>query len=419
MRSNIESEIKKIIERTFKNYDKRQILEEVFSALAKHQENFLSDLENRINDESNKQDWNKDFEIAVKFVKSVKSGDTECERGFFPQDVYSAYIFDDDEESEIPMSDTFFVNVSYDELKNICASKYHGRLITSDGTVKNFSYTIQRNERFIAAEKILFEVAALYKIKRPVIFSPYARRAVDIKIFDVAATELKKSRVDLMPEKNDLSEKILKGKLFWNVQIDSGEMRRGGEVDEYIGADGNLIRYKYFHFFNEDEKVFILPAQHCDDLHVIKTESGDKKITLGYNSVLKERGYQKVMLTDVPINSDDVFTNDFPRKNDKLRLRTEGDVSKVLACFNATRFGQICPAQFESFNADSFKPLEVYAKTDSYFYPAENSLLGDVSNKPVCCIKFGGDSIFKIDYANYVLHYFNQNYPEFSWVGVE
>ncbi len=419
MRSNIESEIKKIIARSFKNEDdKRRILEEIFSALAKHQENFLNDLEKRITAESTPQDWNKDFEVAVKFVESVKSGDTESERGFFPQEVYSAYIFDDDAESEIPMSDAFFVNTPYDELKNICTQKYRGCLVTSDGTVKNFSYCLQRNERFIAAEKILFEIAEMYKIKRPVIFSPYARRAVDIKIFGVDAAEFKNfHNVDLLLAQNNLDGKILKGNLFWNVKIERGEMRRGVDVDEYIGADGKLIRYEYFHTFDDDKKVFILPTQHCDDLH-FETDSGEKNFKFGYNSVLKERDCQKVTL-DTPTISDDVFTNDFPRRNDKLRLKTAGDVAKVLACFNLTRFGKICPAQLESFNADNFKPLEVYTKADSYFYPAENSLLGDVRNKPVCCIKFCGDSIFKIDYANYVLHYLKQNYPEFGWAGVE
>ncbi len=414
MRSNIESEIKKIISRSLKSdADKRRILEETFSALARQQEKFLSDLESRIDAESKTQDWQKDFEVAVKFVKS---GDTESARGLFQQEVTGAFIFDDD--AEITMSDAFFVNAPYDELKNICTLKYRGRLVTSDGNEKNFSYCLQRHERFIAAEKILFEVAALYKIKRPVIFSPYARKAVDIKIFGVDAAEVKNSKVDLELEKNNLRGKLVKGNLFWNVQIETGEMRRGGEVDEYIGVDGKLIRYEYFHTFNADEKVFVLPVQYCDDLH-IKTENGDRNITLCYNSVLKERDYQKVTLSDVPEMSDDVFTNDFPRRNDKLRLKTEGDVAKVLACFNETRFGKICPAQFASFNAANFKPLASYAESDRYFYPPENILLGNVRNKPVCCIKFGGNSIFKIDYANYVLHYLNQNYPEFGWAGVE
>ena len=416
MRSNIESDIKKIIGRSFRNdAEKRRILEEIFSALARHQEKFLSDLEKRIDAESTPQDWQKDFEVAVKFVES---GDTESARGLFPQEVYSTYIFDDD--SEITRSEAYFINAPYDELKNICAHKYKGRLVTSDGTEKNFTYTLQRHERFIYAEKILFEIASLYQIKRPVIFSPYARHAVDIKIFGVDATDFKNVRnVDLMATQNNLRGKLLKGNLFWNVQIEDSEIRYVSSVnEEYIGADGKLIRYEYFYTFDADEKVFILPTQHCDDFNV-KTDGNDKKIVLGYNTLLKERSCQKVILSDLPQISDDVFTNDFPRRNTTLRLKTEGDVTKMLTCFNETRFGKICPAQFESFNADNFKPLAVYAKSDQYFYPPENILLGNVRNKLVCCIKFCGDSIFKIDYANYVLHYLKQNYPEFGWAGVE
>lgn len=419
MKNNIESEIKKIIGRAFKNEDeKRLILEETFSALARHQKKFLDDLEKRLISESRTQDFEKDLEVAVKFVPS---GDVKNAQGFFPQEIPSFFIFADNVESEISKSYAFFVNTPYDELKNICEPKtYRGRLVTSNGTVKNFTYTLQRHERFIAEEKILFEIAEMYKIKRPVIFSPYARRAIDIKILDVDAEDFNDFRnVDLMSGKNNLGGKIVKGKLFWNVQIEDSESRYVSSVDEeYIGADGNLIRYEYFHTFGADEKVFILPTQHCADFH-IDTDGDDKKIVLGYNSLLKERGYKKVTLADVPELSDDVFSNDFPRRNDKLRLRTEGDVAKVLSCFNVTRFGKICPAQFASFNAENFKPLPSYDTIERYLYSSKENLLGNVRNKPVCCIKFSGDSVFKIDYANYVIHYLKQNYPEFGWAGVE
>lgn len=431
MTQNIEDEIKKIIARYFPNEnDERRMLEKVFVELAKHQKNFLAELKKRIDTEINPLDLNKKFEVAVKFVKR---GDSESARDFFKIDAGTGFIFEEDNISplEEPLESkeknfvlpeiSFFLNASYNEIENFCAPKeYTGLYVSKDGTARNFKYTLQRHERFIKHEKILFEIAALYKINCPIIFSPYARKAVDVKINGVSVSDFKNRKVfDLLLEQNNLSGKLKIGGLYWNVKIEEDEMRRGGEVEEYIGADGNLIRYAYFHTFNADENIFIVPVKHCDDLR-LKIVGGERNIQIGYSSVLKERAYKKITLFDFEKNDAEIFTNDFPRPNDKLRLRTEGDVEKVLACFNATRAGQIFPAKFESFNNKNFKPLEIYRREDKYFIPPETRLLGKVLNKPVCVINFGGGaSIFKIDYANFVLHYLEQNYPEFNWAGVE
>ncbi len=422
MNNDIDAEILKIIERVYPNEtDERQMLEKVFTALAKRQENFLSDLEKRIDIETAAHDWNKDFEVAVKFVRR---GSQESTGGLFSLEIGTSFILADKEETpleKMAKAESFFVNAAYNEIENFCApKKYHGKIITKDGTLKNFSYTLQRHERFINYEKILFEVAALYKISRPIIFSPYARKAVDVKFFGLEAKDFNNYQdLDLLFRENNLNGKILNGKLFWNVEIEGGERPQGGKCDEYIGADGNLIRYAYFHTFDSDKKIFVLPAQHFDDLKFEIKDNG-KNFTLGYSSVLKEYGYSTLNFVAVEKISDDFFTNDFPRPNNKLRLRTEGDVEKVLSCFNATRAGKIFPAKFESFNSKNFKPLEIYRREDRYFISPEFRLIGRIRNKPICVISFGGnDSIFKIDYANYVIYYLEKNYPEFNWAGVE
>ena len=178
------------------------------------------------------------------------------------------------------------------------------------------------------------------KIRRPVIFSPYARKAVDIKILDCESTDFENLRdLNLRTAENNLRGKLLTDcELYWNVKIENDETRHDGELAEkeyYIGADGNLIRYEYFYTFDKNEKVFVLPAQHCDDLRI--NFDDERKIILGYNSVLKERDYKIVSINDIENISDEVFTNDFPRRNDKLRLRTAGDVEKVLSCFKFFR----------------------------------------------------------------------------------
>ena len=405
-------EIKKVIARVYpSDSDERQMLEKIFFALAEHQENFLSGLERRIAEESNDDDCEKDFDIGVKLVKH---GDLEAQRGFFPVETSSDFIF---------AGQNFFLDVRYEDIKNFCEPKrYYGFIIAADGTRKNFSYTLRRHEKFIAQEKILFDLAALYKIRRPIIFSPYARKAVEIKIDGLAEDNLSNlQNFNLMLAENDLAGKLLTDcELCWNVQTETADTNHGGECEEYIGADEILIRYEYFHTFKSDEKIFILPNQHCDNLRV-KVLDDERKIIFGYNSVLNERACKVVKLNSLEENSN-AFTIAFPRKNSTLRLKSEGDLEKVLSCFNVTPFGKIFPAHFGSFgNNKNFQPVVIYRREDQYFIPNENRLLGRLRNKPICYVKFFGDSQskFKTDYANYVLHYLSQNYPEFTWAGIE
>ena len=398
----IENDIKKIISRVCKSDDEeRQMFEDIFSELAKHQEKFLCELEKRIIEEKNSCDWDKDFDIAVK----IASGDYEkVLRDFFPVNVGCSLIFcknpstSFETTAESDFQETaFFVEADYKAIDNFCfPRKYQGQIITADGTEKKFFYSLQRHDRFVRQEKILFEISELYKIERPVIFSPYARKAVDIKIFDCNADDFKNlQKVDWQLEKNNLRGILLTDlKLFWNVKIESDSIRRGrelGEKEEYIGADGNLIRYEYFQTFDRDKKIFVLPEQHCDDLRIISDD--ERKFILGYHSVLSEKNCKIISLNDI---------------------------EKVLNCFNSTRRGKVFPAHFESFNAKNFTPLERYRREDNYYISTKNFLLLSIRNKPVCLINFGGArNIFKVDYANYVLNYFELNYPEFNWAGVE
>ena len=205
MNYDVDAEIKKIISRIFPpDGTDRQIFEKVFSALAKYQKNFLNDLETRIEEEKKTPDFDKDFEIAVKLVRR---GDAESKRGFFSMDVGSSFVFPDG--ADLPSEkNSFFIVANYEEIKNFCEpKKFRGQLVTADGTTKNFFYSLQRHDRFVRHEKILSEVAELYKIRRPVIFSPYARKAVDIKILDCERADFENLRdLNLRTAENKLTE---------------------------------------------------------------------------------------------------------------------------------------------------------------------------------------------------------------------
>ena len=425
MNKNLDSEIKNIFARVYDGDSaERRLLEKVFTALAEHQQNFQLELEKQIAAESAGADWDDKFNVAVKLIRR---GDQETSRGFFPIRIGSSLVFDETSSSpfeEFPAAENeifqqaFFLHVNFTELSNFCNGKiYTGVVVTAEGATKNFTYTLRRHGKFIAHEKILFDIAAMYKIRRPVIFSPCARKAVEIKISGANKSDFVNCRhSDFQLDKNNLRDKLLTNyALCWNVEILEANSNRGGGVEEYLGSDGGLIRYQYFHELNLGENVFVLPDQYFDDIQVARTESA-QIFKLGYSSVLKEKGCRIIRLSDYGAADNETFTNDFPKANTIQRVRTAGDIEKILSCFNATRMGKIFPAKFD--RAPSDKSVKVYDSAARYYMPPT-----DLERSPTRTLYFvnfaGGDSIFKLDYANYVLNYLSQNYPEYRWAGVD
>ena len=392
----------------------RQRLEKVFSHLADYQDEFLSALEKRLDAELEPHEWDNDFDVSVKLVKC---GQTSGVRNFLPINVGCSIVLTD--ENGDPFADNrikfdirhpFFLNADYDEAKTLCNKNYVGVVSRADGSIQRFSYRLQRHYRFIRHERDLFEIASNYHIKRPVIFSPFARKAVDVFITGLRAEDLKGcTALDFKNERL-----ILGHELMWNVKVQSDTYNR----EPTTGVDGKLVRYNYFHEFDSDAKAFVLHSRHCDDIHR-RVDANTKTIIIAFNALLNDREYKRVILNDVEVESD-AFNNDFPKRNNRLRLRTKGDVENVLSCFNSTDVGKKFPASYFGSTVGKARAITLYSREDKYYIPVEERMLGAVRNKPDCVIGFGGDaaSVIKTDYANYVIDYMSRNYPEFGWAGV-
>ncbi len=392
--------------------EERRMLEKIFSRLADYQDDFLSQLARRVDVELNcHHDWDSDLNVSVKLVRRG-----ETVRNFLPINVGACFVLADEGGNPLaPVKNElfqlpFFLDADYDEIKNLCNKNYDGSLLRADGSEKIFSYRLQHHFRFVKRERVLFELAACYHINRPVIFSPFARKAVDVIASGLRAEDL----LDCTAL-NLRNERLIVGhELMWNVDIKSDTFNR----EPTMGVDGNLVRYNYICDFDKDLKAFVLPAQHCDDIQR-RTSDNRKDIIISFNALLDNREYQLVILNDAE-NTTDAFNNDFPKRKIKLRLRTRGDVENVLACFNETSVGKIFPANYFGSSVGNHRPITLYRREDSFYIPTEERMLGAVNRKPLCVIRFAGDdgSIIKIDYANYVLDYMSRNYPEFDWAGV-
>lgn len=279
----------------------------------------------------------------------------------------------------------FFLSVPYEDLKNFLHKDFCGQ---------NFKYRLTPNYQFIEAEKKIFSVSEIYNL--PIqIYSPYARRAVDICISEKSSEDFTRlDELNFRLAENNLSDKLLmNNKFFWNVEIKKS-------VDlAWFKNHENYFEYG----FDADEQSYILPKIDLNFYSGIEAEKSDGKIILRSIHELPE---EFELIKILPVENKIA-----PRIFSKPRIRTIGDIEFILKCFENENFS----CSFVKFGGGD-KILR-YSKEFAYPTSQEQELLCAKLKLPVISIKFFGDRKFLTDYANYVLYFLERNYPEFNWAG--
>ena len=294
--------------------------------------------------------------------------------------VFFANDFGRDETRTLPYG-PFFLCVPYEEFLSLLSRDFRGA---------GFTYQFKPNRQLVAAEEKFFRVAQLYDVPLT-IYSPWARRAVDIRI-DGAVGEL-----DFKAADNGLSGKFIANKNFyWNAEISS----RPWDSFEQVGK---TFEYRCT---AEDELTFALPQSDSafDDTIEIRRDGGQiifrtaKEFSTRYEQV-------KLLPTENKIS---------PRILSKQRLRTQGDFNVVLN--GLARDGYSC--RFGGFGGfGGGENITRYVDGHEYFSAADESLLRAKNLLPTCTVKFSGAGLFLTDYANFVLHFLTERYPEFNLAG--
>ena len=311
-----------------------------------------------------------EFRGQKKFIEVVT--DIEAAENFSPVEDTDCIFFADrqsfDEDKTIS-SGSFFLRTSYEDFFSFTDKNFQGA---------GFTYQLKPNYRFVEAEEKIFRVGRIYR--EPVeIFSPYARRAVDICIFG------EPQELNFRFEENNLAGKILADKKFyWNVEIKSAEdfFDELGDSDYLLPNtppefDDGLVAKKI------DGKIIFEPTENIypDEFELIKILPTENKIA--------------------------------PNIFGKQRLRTRGDVEFVLS--GLERDGYSC--RFGKFGDSGAKKIRRYTAEHRYPCLRDEEFLRAKMRLPVCTVKFKGEEIFLTDYANFVLNFLEQNFPEFNWAG--
>ena len=398
---------------------KKTLVHSLF-AMQAHQQRIMDELQNRIQNESLPSNEDETFEIFTTLVPRDKISDMN-QNDFFEMDSGEDFIYLSPalSLSEIiskqPRTFTqpqgpFFLRCEYDRFQDICFKTYKGKVGEQE-----FRYELVPMYGYIERqEEILFRLAELYNINRPLIFSPYARRAVCINILnDVDADEF--SLDDFQLEENELSDVfVFDHVLMWNVKINLPQNLLSGPVT----SDTQHFIYSYD---NVRRNTFILPLALYDQ-PANRLPDDSMEFVCSETFIEDKDYYKKIEITKpdstrLPIGVE-IFSNscNFQRLLHKEHLRTRGDVNYILSALSQKDFS----AEFDMYNKDKQPSMQIYSQRHQYQSSREEQFNQFVryNSSAIIQVKFQGSGLFLTDYANFVLHFLKDHFPEYRWVGV-
>lgn len=281
----------------------------------------------------------------------------------------------------------FFLRVPYEDFTAYLNKNFQG-----DG----FTYQLKPNYQFVEAEHKIFRLSQIYKVPFK-IFSPYARRAVDIRIAGKSKEDFTRlADLNFKLAENNLQGKLLMNeKFYWNVKIKSC-------TEQWQHKVGDLYEYGYTDGI--DAATYIVPnsdANLDDELEFVKA---DGQIILKTPREFPDGECDLIKI--LPLKSK-IHSKIFS----KPRLRTAGDINFVLKCLSRENYS----CRFGKFGGNA--NVKRYSGEHKYFTSADENLLRAKRQLPTCSVKFSGDELFLTDYANYVLNFLEERYPEFNWAG--
>ena len=315
----------------------------------------------------------------------------------------------------------FYLNCTLSDMGNFLDRKYVGVCMGQE-----FQYELRRDYAFIREieRKLLWRVAQSYRITRPLIFAPWARRAVQICVTDGLDVERLATSAPEIDGKRHITNEVLQaaglkidligGVLVTNKRLSITNLKLSDKASNFVsdGFDENG------HFFNVQEDfekaTFVLPTPETQSPLFISVDESGRSQRVYTNEDFRK--YHTLTFDDC--NSEE-WLNVWRSGNSPPRLRTVADISHELTRYQykdkfACRFERVVQPQAR-------KSERVIQRYESALrYPGADrtqELFRATTYRPTCYLKFSGEGLFLEDYANYVLEAMENQYPEFIWAG--
>lgn len=308
-----------------------------------------------------------------------------------------------------PLAMPMFLKVPYADLEKTLQEEHEGVFAG-----QKFKYRLKSWAGYCALEQELAAMANLYGIDRPLIFSPWSRRAVYLQApeevlqkGDIAALRL---------EDNGLADKLLHSHLLmWNVEYQTGKEADSSSVLPDAQNPKTQRIYKKC-----DEHTFILPIwdrpeySGFEELEPRRVD-GDLIISsreaLGSECVRME--IKEPVYGNIP-EAIQIFGNncDLVTLSKRERARTRGEINVVLNALSANGY-RLALLEGPGRDPARYKRSLGHQHRDM----RDNLFVQQKAARTICHFSCEGPQPFQDDYISYVSHYLAGRYPEYDWQG--
>lgn len=305
-----------------------------------------------------------------------------------------------------------FLHCPLAEIESYCHQVFKG---SQNGVF--FEYKLAPAYGLLAVEKVLRKFALLYRIEKPLIFSPWARRAAHIDFLNNFTPE-EGVEIDLRPAANGLSGVLLRDwQLCWNVRLELLENKAGSNARPTPGHAFYTVLY------NEgiNGNVFVLPddpGEQPPDLMIARRERDGIRIESPEKCGDKYHRLE-ILPVETPKELQDYSNEcDAAVLSSSQRLRTAGEINRVLHALATSgysgRYLRDCKEEHW---------LTPYNCKQKYPCNANEAIFANLKNRPEIRVAFSSQAsnaksdLFLDDYGNYVLAFLKERYPEYAWKG--
>ncbi|MCQ5210859.1 MAG: hypothetical protein UCI88_10745 [Megasphaera massiliensis] len=376
--------------------------------------------------------WSRNWKITTALVPKTELGVWE-ENHFYPVETSGLGFFCSDWE-ETDVRDCghrqFFWKGTYEGLQDVIeqGAAYEGIVTDKDGDTYQFQYQLVLEPSCRRRESRLYQLAALYGIQAPVIFSPWGRRQLTIRLksLDLTAEAFfdDYSRWDFCWQQNGLQDKIIENQeLVWNVkQLPyDGDSIEGEWIPD---ANTGSAETRFTESNGVQWGTFLQLASSEEEPAVSEViEKSENKIILRTldKAHMDIKGIRIEPTDEVPKYS---FSNEYEGGMTVQRLISKADVERALHRYQSSGF---CCGRPSLKAPEKGQMVRLYREEDMYGGNREDILYQQERLKRLvpCYIQFFLDPRaldwqrdFLPDYAVYVLADLRRRFPDFSWKGV-
>lgn len=397
----------------------KTVFSELFSTLAKEQEQFFDDLLQRTSKEvySDGTPQSTFFNI-VTCVSKAEDAQKRKNQNFFPMKWQTEAFFPVKEhmtkeelrqkdENEPAYCGIGFLNCSYEKQEDFFHRTFTGEYRDKEGKCAEISYTLVKSYDYLEEEELLFQTVSQEGGTFPPIYSPMARRTVQVLLTQVDGFSAMES-VDFKWKENGLEEILLTDSLlYWNISVTESDQhpKMTENTNEKVIPLFDSIYKIYQVTAQEDELIYFPHKNTC-----IKREHHRIYVGLEDDYCLE---YKKLKIHKVHLEEDISYFENLwkPKMVQKQRVHALGDVAFLVdQCV-----GEKLDFLGASLQKGEMSILAPYQKIDAYRYKTP-SFPRKVTPLYLKCKK-REDDIYFLDKLAYLLDYLNHCFPEFRYIG--